>query len=343
MTFASCAKFYVVPQCKEINVHLNVIINSAAIDNADYSGIIYEWDEEKYGKIVDKNVDTVTYVVFDSTFKENEIINSALGEEKFLDIKYPYKYDLVIRNKTRDTKYYVQEKKYVSESEYSDITYGFNYAKPQKSIKQCEKQYSAYNENVFSVIDENDLTIDKMEKNQNGTYTYNCYVNSVMVPVSFTYIVQLIIYNDDPQIPMIVDKCDYIGISGLAKNVDLITAKTGKEFGVVETTDIKPFQHNENYYICCAKICTYGMPNMENDSSWIENNYCELGIELVLVNGNKKRGKVSVYNKILNNPNGGVITLTLNNSAIYDSDDYIDEGITPDVNEWEETVIDVPF
>lgn len=341
MTLVSCARFYVVPKCKEINVYLNIKVNNNFIDEVDYSGLIYDWDEEKYGVLIDKNIDTVTCVVLDYEGKES-IVDVIRGKEKRLDVKYPNKYDLVIHNKTKETLYYGNNEQYISETVYSDTTYNFNYTEPQKSLKQSEKQYTVYEKDIFSAFNEEDLTIDKMEKNDDNTYTYNCYIDRNMIPVSFTYVVQIIIYDDDPLIPFSVDKCDYIGISGLAKNVDLIELKTSEEQGIVETSDVKPFQHIRNCYVCCAKIRTYGLHSGNSSSSWAESRKCELGVEFVLINGNKKRGMISVLNRILDNPHGGVISLGLNNSEIYDGG-YIDGGIIPDVAIWDDVIIDIPF
>lgn len=343
MALVSCAKFHYIPHCNEFNIRLIVTNNCVENIDADYSELAYEWDEEKYGKILSYNSDALSCVVLDGLFEKKEDVEVIRDIEKRLELDYPNTYNLILHNKTEKTIYSTGIRKYIAEAGYVGFDSDFGYSEPHGVINQSEELCKSFEEDVFSIITEKELTLNDMELLEDGTYVYDCVISHDMIPVSFVYFVQVIIYDDDKEIPMLVSNCNYMGICGVAESVDLVSGDNGYDCGVIETFDVKPFQNNENYSVCCAKFTTYGLPKLINESSWNEERNCEVGIEFQLLTGKIKRGKVSVAKKMEEIPHGGVITIILNNSEIYNSSDFINDGINPQVNDWDEVIIDIPF
>ena len=103
----------------------------------------------------------------------------------------------------------------------------------------------------------------------------------------------------------------------------------------VKSKDQKPLIIKENYCIFAERFITYGtMRNYE--SSWQNDLYVyELGLQIHSKEGKIKDGKVNISKDLKEKPYGGVITITLNNSAIYDFlKEETGDGFSVDVEEW---------
>ena len=335
----SCAKFHYAPVCSELNVVLNV---EDCVITADYeTELLYDWDESKYGKIINNDIDTSVCIVFDSLLNVVSTAEIENGQEYKMAVKYPNTYNVVVRNKTRNTIYSVEDGKYVSETGYLHTEPYFKYTEPAGIINQCEEQYADYNENILSVINETWHTDWDMAVKDDNTYSYTYKIYKRFQQISYVYLVQIVVIDDIKTIPMIVDKCTYIGMCGVSESSDIMSNNDNKR-GTIECFDVKPFQFYSDYAVCCSKIITYGLPATQG-SSWGDDKKCELGIELVLINGIKKRGKLSIGSKLADIPYGGIITVAIKNSVLYDGGTYINSGIDPTVEEWGESVFDVPF
>ena len=342
----SCAKFHYHDITDGHKTYVNVVMTvQEDVDSfsADFkTGLLYDWDELRYGKIDDYNVDTVLCKIFNESLEIVDEIEIALGKEKALKIEYPNLYNMLIYNKTYSTKYSFNGLKYNCEVGYLGKEPSFNFTEQYGVINQCEKQYTVYERDLFSVFDENKIEPYEKSIEKDGTVTFYCYDSVLLAQISFVYLVQIIIHDDDKEIPMLVTSCDYIGISGVAEMAEMFEKKNGIYKGVIELNDIKPLQFREDYAVCCSKLITYGLPS-KKESSWGESQKCEIGLQFSLSNGTVKRGKVSAARKFIEKPKGGIITVAVNNSDIYKSSDYQNNGMDVDVEQWDEYVFDILF
>lgn len=197
-------------------------------------------------------------------------------------------------------------------------TFDFNYK--FDSIKQCKEYYAGYKHrfnNAERIIVE-------------------------MIPVSYVYIFQLIIYDDDKNIEMNAKSIEYMGLNGVAKNFDLMAFKPSDELGVIESFETKNIQYYNDFGVVAERFVTFGITQDEN-SSWNNvDGVCELGVSLKMKDGSIKNGKINIYNEMSKKPQGGLINIVIKNSEISVKTET-DEGFDINVGNWENHEIYIDF
>ena len=295
------------------------IINQIHYEIMDYVNVnvekdmIYDWDESKYGKLIEGKIDALDCYIFDNSNNlafETEIVKNS---PKIIEIDIDNTYNFLAVSKTSNSLYNIEENKFISRTNKLEKVKDFNFDEPLGRIEECEEQYSKIYKSIFSDVDFTNKDLFKVTKEKDGSLTYDYIIDSYLSPVTYVYLIQIVIQLDD-NTPMNVSNCDYMCINGVAAGVDLFTYEPITEGGLIEIFDIKPFQHHEAYSVCCAKTITYGIPS--SNSSWNSNFQCELGLEFLMVDGSIKKGKTNITKQILEKPYGGVVTIILRNSDV---------------------------
>lgn len=307
------------------------------------TNLTYNWDEETWGKIVEAKIDTVICYVMNG---ENAIVDTldvVCDSERNRQIIAESNYDLLLSNKSNSVFQHETPNDFMFYVDTLDYTpFDFEFTNKYKPIAQCQEQYSDYIENVIGFIDLNKLDEYKLISDVGDTYVYEVEVQRELKPVSYVYVIQVVIYDDDHKTPFSAKSCDYMALSGVARSCDLKSRTPGSEAGLIELTDIKPIQETPEYQVFCSKVITYGIPR--GLSSWDEGTTCELGIELTMIDGSKKRGRVDITNLIEYRPYGGVLTVPLRNSEVSVlSGDTIESGSDVNVENWGIYIFDIPF
>ena len=194
----------------------------------------------------------------------------------------------------------------------------FEYTNKYEPIEQCKEIYAGCNEYPFmhSIIIE-------------------------MQPISYIYVFQLIIYNDDKSLEMGVESVEYMGLSGVSKKFDLSHFKPLDELGVIETFKVKNIQYYEDYGVVAERFVTFGIGD-DIDSSWnTEDSNCEFGLSIRMKDGTLKHGKANITRQLKNKPYGGVINIVIKNSDI--TSPYEDETMEVYVEDWDTHEIYIDF
>ena len=322
-----------------INIDATLQI-STNINTDIKNNLLYAWNDSIYGPLgytIPKSIKGLFFMVDGynkrSLLYEEEFI---VGEPKTTMIKTHTYYDILFHSNTLSTgyKFEVNYPYYIS-APLTTTRSSYNFEEDFELCPQVEEQYAVVKNNLYIDPEKDNVT----KKNENGVWVYYYNIDVKLIPVTYIYIVQLKIIDDDKDYPMDVDSCLTMIMSGVAKEKELFTLKTTDKRCILESKNIKPLQIKENNYIFVERFLTYGLVN-DYKSSWGYGNLTyELGIDLHLSTGEIKTGKINISNLLYEKPTGGVITIELKNSDIHRKSD-IDEsgGFSVDVQPWSEEI-----
>lgn len=298
------------------------------------NNLLYSWD----GEIIEGYVDSAVCHVLTIDNAPVREFKFKRGEKTDIGITDIGQYNILVYNKTDSVNYSQGTERFYTVAPYGNEKYDFEFVNKYQVIHNAEEQYSLYERDLISNFDFNDkskypiITLDSLK-------AYYCEVNRELSIVSYVYIIQVLIYDDNPDVPMNIKHCDFMALNGLAIKKDLYSLSNNNEIGTLIINDIKPIQNMGDYIIFASKVVTYGFPKIKQ-SSWGEDKKCELGIELVLKNGRKRKGVIDIGKKLAYRPNGGVITIALKNSDINKD---TEENFDINVKNWSEYVFDIVF
>lgn len=339
---------YYAPKDKcEVLTTLNIDASLQVISNINFdiqNNLIYNWNEDVYGKLGYTLPTSIHGVFFKNNEKGRKVIafedDFTVGVTKRVMIETNTQYYALFYNNTSRTyyDYYTSYSKCICYPEYLG-TKSYDFDETFDCYMQPEEQFAVY-QSIY-IDSESDSATYVMEEDGTKIYHYNMNIN--LEPASYIYVIQVKIENDNPTIPMVVDTIKNMVINGIPKERELFTMGTTNNRCQVKSNDVKPLIIKENYNIFAERFITYGtMRNYE--SSWQTDLYLyELGLTIHSIEGKIKDGKVNISKDLKEKPCGGVITITLKNSAIYD---FLKEetggGFGVDVQEWNlETEVEI--
>jgi hypothetical protein len=187
---------------------------------------------------------------------------------------------------------------------------------------QPEVFYSAYTKEVYISNNPSDYNYDEK------TNTYSKVIKSSLRPVVYTYLIQIVLLNNDGRIK---DVNGNGAISGMASATNLMTGLTNTTPTVVYLTTT--MEHDKEYDgkkcdIIGGKFNTFGLCDGRSDLS------NHLLFDLVFDNGAVKTFAVEVTDQLQEQTQGGVITITINCGEVEKPDppkpDEPDEPDDPD-------------
>lgn len=173
---------------------------------------------------------------------------------------------------------------------------------------QPEVFYSAYTKEVYISNNPSDYNYDEK------TNTYSKVIKSSLRPVVYTYLIQIVLLNNDGRIK---DVNGNGAISGMASATNLMTGLTNTTPTVVYLTTT--MEHDKEYDgkkcdIIGGKFNTFGLCDGRSDLS------NHLLFDLVFDNGAVKTFAVEVTGQLQEQTQGGVITLTIDCGEVEEPD-----------------------
>ena len=173
---------------------------------------------------------------------------------------------------------------------------------------QPEVFYSAYTKEVYISNNPSDYNYDEK------TNTYSKVIKSSLRPVVYTYLIQIVLLNNDGRIK---DVNGNGAISGMASAKDLMTGLTNSTPTVVYLTTT--MEHDKEYDgkkcdIIGGKFNTFGLCDGRSDLS------NHLLFDLVFDNGAGLAFAGEVTDQLQEQSRGGVITLTIDSGEVEEPD-----------------------
>ena len=158
----------------------------------------------------------------------------------------------------------------------------------------------------------------RKEINKNGKIIHIYNINATLEPISYIYLIQFIVINDDGT-DIEAKRIKNFSVSGISSKKDLRTGKTyytsNKQ---IETSDIKEGQMINNDLVFCSRITMLGLLPIDEGSSWTTNeNYLYYtGIDVDTHNYGEVTGIKDITHQLRQNPHGGIITIKIFNSEL---------------------------
>lgn len=316
-----------------ISLSLNVV---EKLEEDIKSNLIYNWDESKYGKLSYTRPDSFRGVLV----HDGAVVDEStyyVGGYHDLNVSLDEEYDMLLYS-TGD----------VNETVFTDGTFISQYKETEspeyseglRKRSNCDEIFAIYGKDIMGGFDPRHAKIIMID--DKPVYLY--HLNFETEPITYVYIIQVIIYDDDPNIPMTVATCDYIGIGGFTDGVNMVDRESAGGRCLVESTNVKPIQPNPRYGVCAERFVTYGHYE-DGNSSWGSTGIkYECMVAFTLANGIKCSGRINITKALDEKPHGGIINVLVNNSDIAGGVDSDDDGIFEiDINDWSTTIIDINF
>ncbi len=185
-----------------------------------------------------------------------------------------------------------------------------------RAFNQPENLFSAYKEQVY--ISEN---LEDYDYYDPETGVYYKYLDMMLVPVTYIYLTQLIVHNNQGRIDGVLGSAD---LSGMAMSTNLNTCISGdQDITVHYNCNFKKNLKKEGKTVDIAggKCITFGIcginPNTITDrSQFNDRNPHYLGIPVVFNNGMDSTLVFDVSEQVRNHWKGGIITVELNMDTV---------------------------
>lgn len=302
----------------------------------------YDWDEEKFGPLSYTLPSSCNVLIFNRGDLISET-NVTVGKRELIDVALNNTYDLLIFNK----QYFWVDSYYEGGKYYVEVPS----SEGRVTRNKISQEYETVNQpgEIFSMNKRefylSDNVSDFEEVVENGKHIYIYNIDEQLEPVSYIYVVQFIVINDDNS-PIIEAKdIANFTISGVSSKKNLFTNEpvyTGNK--QISTFDIKPGQVHGDSLIFASRVTILDLlPESENNSwsSQIEYLYYT-NVDVSTYNYGEVTGTKDITKQLKDNPKGGVITIIILNSELKGNpnpEGSREFGI--DLNEWEQHRFDV--
>lgn len=300
----------------------------------------YDWNESLYGPLFYTVPSSCNVVVFSggSLLDETTV---QVGKRELIDIELNNTYDLLLYSKQYhwiDT--YYEGGRYYVETPLTEIKTTKNeVSREYETVTQPGEIFALNKQGVY--LSDDILDFEEVVENGKVIYVYN--IDGTLKPISYIYIIQFIIVNDDNS-PMIEAKdITSFTISGIASKKNMLTdtpAYTGNK--QISSSDIKPGQpHSQDSLIFASRITILDLLPNDPNSSWtsqIDYVYYT-NVDIDTYNFGEVTGTKDITRQLRENPRGGIITVIILNSELKRSSEGPGFGISLD--EWKEHIFDV--
>ena len=300
----------------------------------------YNWDESLYGPLFYTIPSTCNVVIFNNGLILSETTVQT-GKRELIDVELNNTYDLLIYSKEYHwTETYYEGGRYYVETPST---------KGRDTKNEISKEYETVSQpgEVFAmkIYLSNDIS-DFEEVIENGKLVYVYNIDEMLEPVSYIYVVQFIVVNDDNS-PIIEAKdIANFTISGISTKKNMFTNSpvyTGNK--QISTFDIKPGQfHSPDSLVFASRVTILDLLPDDVSSSWssqIDYLYYT-NIDVDTYNYGEVTGTKDITKQLRENSRGGVITVIILNSELKKKDPSTESdrfGIS--LNEWKQHTFDV--
>ena len=302
----------------------------------------YNWDESLYGPLFYTLPTTCNVVIF----RDGDIISETkvqTGRRELIDVELNNTYDLLIYSKDSPwTQTYYEGGRYYVETPSTKGRDTKN--EVSKEYETVEQPGEVFAMNKKQIHLSNDLS-DFEEVIENGKLVYVYNIDEMLEPVSYIYVVQFIVVNDDNS--PIIEARDIANftISGISTKKNMFTNSpvyTGNK--QISTFDIKPGQfHTPDSLVFASRVTILDLLPDEVSSSWqsqIDFLYYT-NIDVDTYNYGEVTGTKDITQQLKDNPKGGIITVIILNSELKKQNPTGSGSFGIDLNEWKEHKFDV--
>ena len=297
----------------------------------------FDWKPE-YGPIGYTAPENTQVVVFqDNTLLWEQTIK--VNKRQYIDIDPNQTYDLLLYNKTLSIETEYNTGGYYVISPSIDENIKSSISEQYTSVNQPGEIFSTYLKNIYL----NDIDYEIVFENGRNIYVYN--IDATLNPVSYIYVIQFIVVNDDHTT---IEAKDISGftISGVTSKKNLLTSKsiyTGHN--QVVAFDVKDGQMFGDSLIFASRITVLDLLPEQEGSSWdTHENYLYYTImNIDTYNYGMVSGTKDITKQIKQNPYGGVLTVIILNSELKRKDEESEEGFGINLNEWKSHEFEIPY
>ena len=321
----------------ELNVAVQVEADINVLWRSDWQDSLkYDWKPE-YGALGYTAPSNVQFVVFDGTtlLKEQTI---KTNKRQHIDIDRDRIYNVLLYNKTFTiNSEYVGGRYYI---ETPDVESRASIADKYTTVHEPGEVFSTYIRNLNLAETDYELQFE----NGKNVYVYN--IDATLEPVSYIYVVQFIVINDDNSPQIEAKDIPFFTISGISAKKNLLT-RTPVYTGLnqVTTYDIKDGQAMGDSLIFASRITILDLVPPSENTSWetYQNYLYYTVLSIDTYNYGTVTGAKDITKQLNANPKGGVITVKILNSEIKSAGADPEGGeFGIDVNEWNQHIIDIP-
>jgi len=303
----------------------------------------YNWDESLYGPLFYTLPTTCNVVIFNDgkIISENKI---STGKRELIDVELNNTYDILIYSKdTPWTETYYEGGRYYVET---PVTKGRatknEISKEYETVEQPGEIFSMNKKQIYLSDDISDF--EEVYENGKLIYVYN--IDEELEPVSYIYIIQFLVVNDDNS-PLIEAKdIANFTVSGISTKKNMFTntpVYTGNK--QISTFDIKPGQfHTPDTLVFASRVTILDLLPDEVNSSWTSQvDYVYYtNIDVDTYNYGEVTGTKDITKQLRENPKGGIINIIIYNSELKSQKPDGSGGTFGiDLNEWKEHIYDV--
>ena len=243
---------------------------------------------------------------------------------------------------TYDMMFYNNDTEYILFSSDDNTTYFYAttrgntkaaYTRSYDHYNQPDQLFGTFIEDLYVSEDPEDYTL---EIDEEGNYIYVYKISASLTPLTFIYLYQVMLLNNEDEVGQRITGADGITASALSGGVDLFTRITDStQLVSITQEDIKPMQEDRTLRlpdgtetvgdIFAARMMTWGLPGINPLEELKVRRPIEpqdsiyMGIGLRLRNGNIYPVQYNVTEQMKQRPAGGVITLVIDAAEIPDS------------------------
>ena len=321
----------------QVEADINVLWNVSWRDS-----LKYDWDETLYGPLFYTLPTTCNVVIFNDGNLLSETTVQT-GKRELIDVELNNTYDLLIYSKE-----YFWVNTYYEGGRYYVETPSME-ARATKNL--VSREYETVNQpgeifamNKKQIYLSNDIS-DFEEVIENGKLVYVYNIDEMLEPVSYIYIIQFIVVNDDHSPLIEARDIANFTVSGISTKKNMFTntpVYTGNK--QISTEDIKPGQfHTPDSLVFASRVTILDLLPDEVNSSWssqIDFLYYT-NIDVDTYNYGEVTGTKDITQQLRENPKGGVITVIILNSELKKETPEGSGGFGIDLNEWQEHTFNV--
>ena len=302
----------------------------------------YDWDEELYGPMFYTLPSSCNVVIFNNgnLLSETKV---QTNKRQLIDVELNNTYDLLIYSKEYfwTETYYSGGRYYVETPPMEGRATKNKISSEYETVNQPGEVFAMNKREIYL---SNDLS-DYEEVIENGKLIYVYNIDEMLEPVSYIYIVQFLVINDDNS-PIIEAKdIANFTISGISTKKNMFTntpVYTGNK--QISTFDIKPGQfHTPDTLMFASRVTILDLLPDEVDSSWSSQidflYYTNIDVETY--NYGEVTGTKDITKQLRDNPRGGIITVIILNKKKKKQNPEGENGFGVDLKEWKEHKFDV--
>lgn len=302
----------------------------------------YNWDESIYGPLFYTLPQTCNVVIFN----QGELLSETriqTGKRELIDVELNNTYDLLIYSKEFPwTETYYEGGRYYVETPSTEGRASKN--KISQEYDTVEQPGEVFAMNKREIHLSNDLS-DFEEVIENGKLVYVYNIDEMLEPVSYIYIIQFVVINDDNSPLIEARNIINFTVSGISTKKNMFTNTpvfTGNK--QISTFDIKPGQlQGPDSLVFASRVTILDLLPDNINSSWTSQvDYLYYtNIDVDTYNYGEVTGTKDITSQLRENPRGGVITVTILNSELKKETPSGGNGFGIDLSEWREHIYNV--